>query len=62
MARTEVLAQIDGYVVVSVHNNEEEQMLYVLVAPDGGVMDTNFTGTFAFVWDLQTNGAARAPD
>lgn len=60
--QTEVLAQVDGYFVVSVHNGEEQQTLYVLVAPDGGVVDANFTGTFPYVWDLQADGAAQASD
>ncbi|MBN9676340.1 DUF6488 family protein [Salipiger bermudensis] len=51
-----ILAEVDGYFVVSVANDQEERTLYVLVAGDGGIIDANFTGTFPYVWDLQKDG------
>lgn len=50
-AEIEILAEVDGYFVTAVRNREEEKTLHLLIAQADEVLDANFTGTFAYVYD-----------
>ncbi|MBY6159410.1 hypothetical protein KUV73_00950 [Mameliella alba] len=53
----EILALVDGDYVIAVTNPKTSEVFYILIAGNGAIVDANFTGTFPFVWDLQTDGA-----
>ncbi|EAV40120.1 hypothetical protein SIAM614_28776 [Stappia aggregata IAM 12614] len=52
VSQTKIIAKVDSYYVVSVHNPEEDETLYLLIGTNGDVVDANFSGEFPFVYDL----------
>lgn len=57
-----LLAVLDGDYVISVTNDEEGRVFYLLIGNNGALLDANYTGTFPYVWDLETDGADAQKD
>lgn len=55
-----ILAEVDGDYVIEIDNAEEGRKFYLLVAGNGGIVDANFSGTFPYVWDLQSDGVRQS--
>ena len=50
-SQVKIIARVDGDFVVSLRNDAERTVLYLLIAGDGGVMDANFTGAFPYIYE-----------
>lgn len=62
VSQTKIIAKVDSYYVVSVHNTEENQTLYLLIGTNGDVVDANFTGEFPFVYDVNNPDETKAEE